>query len=146
MDSKRDIREGARAPSQRQLRAGELIRHALSEVLLREEIHHNDLSGVTVTVSEVSISPDLRKATCFIMPLGGKNTDIVLLALRQIVPWLTGQVARRVQLKFVPKLHIEIDKSFDNADHISRLLRRGDIAMDLLHNRPLEPDNGENGS
>ncbi len=154
MASQRDFRERARGPSQRQLRAGELIRHAVAEVLTREEIHHEDLSGVAVTVTEVSMSPDLRQATCFIMPLGGKDTDKVLAALHLTGPWLSGQVARRVRLKFAPRLRFRIDQSFDNADHIGRLLRRGDVAPDLTPDLapeaapglPREPDDSENGA
>jgi ribosome-binding factor A len=158
MASQRDSGERARGPSQRQLRAGELIRHAVAEVLTREEIHHDDLRGVAVTVTEVSMSPDLRQATCFIMPLGGKNTDKVLAALHQTGPWLSGQVARRVSLKFAPRLRFQIDQSFDNADHIGRLLQRSDVAPDLTPDltpdtppdTPLdqtaEPDDGNNGA
>jgi ribosome-binding factor A len=113
------------------LRAGELIRHAVAEVLTREEIHHEDLAGVAITVTEVGMSPDLRQATCYIMPLGGKDADKVLAALHQTGPWLSGQVARRVRLKFTPRLHFRIDGSFDNADHIRQLLQRGDVAPDL---------------
>ena len=131
-DSKyQDARQQPRGPSQRQLRAGELIRHAVAEVLTREEIHHEDLAGVAVTVTEVGMSSDLRQATCYIMPLGGKDTDKVLKALHKTGPWLSGQVAKRVNLKFTPRLLFRVDGSFDNADHIQQLLRRGDVAPDL---------------
>lgn len=134
-DSKhQDSRQQPRGPSQRQLRAGELIRHAVAEVLTREKIHHEDLAGVAVTVTEVGMSPDLRQATCYIMPLGGKDADKVLKALHKSGPWLSGQVARRVSLKFTPRLHFRIDGSFDNADHIQQLLRRSDVAPDLRDN------------
>jgi ribosome-binding factor A len=146
MASQRESRNRARSPSQRQLRAGELIRHAVAEVLTREEIHHEDLAGVAVTVSEVSMSPDLRQATCFIMPLGGKDTDKVLAALHHTGPWLSGQVARRVRLKFAPRLRFQIDQSFDNADHIGRLLKRGDVAPDLAADLATELDDGKNGA
>tara|TARA_B100002003_G_scaffold160184_1_gene148676 strand:+ start:57 stop:524 length:468 start_codon:yes stop_codon:yes gene_type:complete len=154
MASQREFRERARGPSQRQLRAGELIRHAVAEVLTREEIHHDDLRGVAVTVTEVSMSPDLRLATCFIMPLGGRNTDKVLTALNKTAPWLSGQVAGRVRLKFAPRLRFKIDQSFDHADHIDRLLKRGDVAPDLAPDLPSDliaglatkPDGGENGA
>ena len=146
MASQREYRERARGPSQRQLRAGELIRHAVAEVLTREEIHHEDLSGVAVTVTEVSMSPDLRQATCFIMPLGGKDTEKVLAALHITGPWLSGRVAGRVRLKFAPRLRFEIDQSFDNADHIGRLLQRSDVASDLAGGLSMEPDDGKNGA
>ena len=136
----------ARGPSQRQLRAGELIRHAMAEVLTREEIHHEDLAGVAVTVTEVRMSPDLRQATCFMMPLGGKDTDKVLAALHLTGPWLSGQVAGRVRLKFAPRLRFQIDQSFDNADHIGRLLQRGDVAPDLARKEAAELGDGEDGA
>ncbi|NQV61180.1 MAG: 30S ribosome-binding factor RbfA [Alphaproteobacteria bacterium] len=150
MESQRESRDRARGPSQRQLRAGELIRHAVAEVLTREEIHHDDLRRVTVTVTEVRMSPDLRQANCFIMPLGGKNSAKVLAALHQTGPWLSGQVARRVSLKFAPRLRFQIDHSFDNADHIGRLLQRSDVAPDLAPDKTAgqteEPGGGENGT
>ncbi len=141
---------GAHGPSQRQLRAGELVRHALAEVITREEIRHEDLAAVAITVTEVALSPDLRQATCYIMPLGGKDTDKILEALHSVSPWLGGQVAKRVSLKFAPRLHFRIDGSFDNASHIDGLLRREDVAPDLEGdlNEALsvdEPETGEDG-
>lgn len=141
-----ETRERVRSPSQRQLRAGELIRHAMAEVFTREEIHHEDLTGVAITVTEVSMSPDLRQATCFIMPLGGKDSDKVLAALHHTGAWLGGQVARRVRLKFAPRLRFQIDESFDNAEHIGRLLQRSDVAPDLHDDQATATDDGENGS
>ena len=127
----RDSRERVRGPSQRQLCAGELIRHALAEVLTREEVHDEDLADVAITITEVSMSPDLRQAACYIMPLGGKEAAKVLAALHRTAPWLSGQVAKRVHMKYAPRLQFRIDESFDNADHIGNLLRRGDVAPDL---------------
>ena len=139
----RDPRQRARGPSQRQLRAGELVRHALAEVLTREEIHHEDLAGVAITVTEVALSTDLRQATCYIMPLGGKDTDKVLKALHRVGPWLGGQVAKRISLKFAPRLHFRIDGSFDNASHIDDLLRREDVASGLVVH---DLENSEDGA
>ena len=134
-------RRGMRVPSQRQLRAGELIRHVVVEVLTREEIHHEVLAGVAITVTEVAMSPDLRQATCYIMPLGGQDADEVLAAINKVGRWVGGQVARRVHLKFSPRLKFCIDDSFDNADHIQQLLRRNDVAPDLTAESKGE-DNG----
>ena len=139
----RDPRQRARGPSQRQLRAGELVRHALAEVLTREEIHHEDLAGVAITVTEVALSTDLRQATCYIMPLGGKDTDKILKALHRVGPWLGGQVAKRISLKFAPRLHFRIDGSFDNASHIDDLLRREDVASGLAVH---DLENSEDGA
>ncbi len=139
----RDPRQRARGPSQRQLRAGELVRHALAEVLTREEIHHEDLAGVAITVTEVALSTDLRQATCYIMPLGGKDTDKILKALHRVGPWMGGQVAKRISLKFAPRLHFRIDGSFDNASHIDDLLRREDVASGLVVH---DLENSEDGA
>ncbi|MDE0942620.1 MAG: 30S ribosome-binding factor RbfA [Alphaproteobacteria bacterium] len=140
-DRERTVRSGggARGPSQRQLRAGELIRHAVAEVLTREEIHHEDLIGVTITVTEVALSPDLRQATCYIMPLGGKNTDKILQALKDTGGWIGGQVAKRVSLKYAPRLHFRVDGSFDNAAHVQGLLKRSDVAPDLVSDQNTDP-------
>lgn len=120
-----------RGPSQRQLRAGELVRHAVVDVLTREELHDADFTGRSITVSEVRMSPDLRRAECFILPLGGVGSDETIAALNRAASWLSGQVARRVRLKFAPKLRFHIDDSFDQASRIGTLLSREDVARDL---------------
>lgn len=125
-----------RGPSQRQLRAGELVRHALSEVFNREELHDAELSKASITVSEVRMSPDLRHATCFVMPLAGRDVQPVLDALRRRSAWFASQVARRIELKFAPRLQFEVDGSFDEAARIESLLRRADVAGDLAGARP----------
>lgn len=136
-----------RGPSQRQLRAGELVRHALVEVLTREEIHDADLADRPITVSEVQMSPDLRVANCFILPLGGAGSTEAIAALNRIAPWLGSQVARRVRLKYAPRLCFHIDDSFDQARRIDNLLRRADIARDLRHDDGSERAGGDgNGS
>ena len=120
-----------RARSQRQLRVGELIRHALSEVLARGEAREPVLDGVSITVSEVRPSPDMRQATCFVMPLGGAAREEVMAGLERSAPWLSGQVARRVRMKYMPRLRFELDQSFDQASRVDALLRRADVASDL---------------
>ena len=125
-------RRATRVPSQRQLRAAELVRHILAEIFILEEIHNQELNGVTITVTEVAMSPDLRQANCYFVPLGGKNAEKVLAALRKVSPWLGGQVARRVRLKFAPRLIFHIDDSFDNADNIRQLLSRHDVNSENL--------------
>ena len=130
--------------SQRQLRVGELVRHALAEVLTRGELRDPALLDARVTVSEVRMSPDLKHALCFVMPLGGGETKPVMEGLARSAPWLGGQVARRVALRFAPRLRFELDKSFEEAARIDRLLRRPDVAKDL--ERPDgEDDEGEGG-
>lgn len=126
------------ADSQRQLRVGELVRHALVDVFAREGPRDPAFAGVHVTVSEVRMSPDLRHATCFVMPLGGGEQTEVLKALERSSGWLSGQVARRIKLKFAARLRFQLDRSFEEADRIGRLLRRPDVAQDLA-----EPDEGK---
>ena len=122
---------GGRGPSQRQLRVGELIRHSLSEFLLRDEIRDDDLSGVAVTVSEVRASPDLRNATAYVLPLGGANEDKVIRALNKHQKFIRGQITGKVDLKYMPMLKFEADQSFKEADHIEALLRSPNVARDL---------------
>ena len=119
------------APSQRQLRAGELIRHALVEVLIREEIRDPELDGRAVTVSEVRMSPDLRVATCFVTPLGGGDERAMIKQLAGVAPWLSTQVAKKVRLKYAPSLRFLADESFDEARHVDELLKRSEVARDL---------------
>lgn len=136
------MRKGRKAAdSQRPLRVGELVRHALAETLAREEIRDPVLAAHHVTVSEVRMSPDLRHATCFVMPLGGADAEAVLEGLERSAAWLGGQVARRVQLRYAPRLRFQLDRSFDEADRIERLLRRPDVARDIAK-PPQDEDDG----
>lgn len=123
----------ARGPSQRRLRVGEVVRHALAEILARGEVQDPDLEGLIVTVPEVRLSPDLKVATVFVMPLGGVRQDAAVAALSRNARFLRGEVARRVELKFMPELRFRLDTSFAEADHIERLLRSPKVARDLGH-------------
>lgn len=109
-------------PSQRQLRVGELMRHALAEVLARGEVHDPVLQQHVVTVPEVRMSPDLKIATCFVMPLGGKDQQEVIQALARNKRYLRGELAHRTNLKFAPDLRFRIDESFEEGSRIDRLL------------------------
>lgn len=109
-------------PSQRQLRVGELIRHALSELLTRGEIHDEALAERVITVSEVRMSPDLRLATVYVLPLGGADADEVLAALERNRRYIRGVVARAVNLKFAPDIRFRKDESFESGQRIDRLL------------------------
>jgi len=120
-----------KAPSQRQLRVGELIRHALADVFSRGEINDPDLDGVTVTVVEVSVSPDLKNAVAFVMPLGGANADAMIAALERCRKFIRGQVGKRVALKHMPNLTFELDTSFDYSESVDRLLSTPHVAQDL---------------
>lgn len=130
---------GPQGPSQRQLRAGELIRHALVDILREEEIHDEALHGVSVTVTEVRLSPDLRHATCFVEPLGagvesaptaGHESEIIK-ALNIHAKFLRGMLGRRIDMKFTPDLRFRHDESFDAASYIDRLLDDPRVKADL---------------
>ena len=121
----------ARAPSQRQLRVGELIRHALAEILQRGEVHDPALEGVVVTVPEVRMTPDLKLATVFVMPLGGKGADAVLAAFERNKRYLRGEIAHRVNLRYAPDLRFRLDTSFDEGERIDALLRSPEVKRDL---------------
>lgn len=135
-----------RGPSQRQLRVGELIRRTLSDVLNRGEVHDPDLARMSITVSEVRTSPDLKVATVFVMPLGGNDRDLALAALARNRPALRHHVGRALTLKFAPDLRFRIDQSFDRMDETRRLLSdtivRRDIAAGqepVADDHPTEP-------
>ena len=125
------VRSATGAPSQRQLRVGELIRHTLAEILQRGEVHDPDLEGMVVTVPEVRMTPDLRLATVFVMPLGGKGADTLVATLDRHRKFLRGEVAHRIDLRFAPDLRFRLDKSFDEGEHIDALLRRPEVKRDL---------------
>ena len=119
------------APSQRQLRVGEELRHALVRILAHEHFRDPALDGVQVTVTEVRIGPDLRNATAFVMPLGGQDEQRLLAALRRAAPWFRARVGEKAGLRYAPEIRFEIDRSFDEADRIGSLLRRPDVARDI---------------
>lgn len=113
----------AKGPSQRQLRAGELIRHELAQLLQREEVHDESLAGLNVTVTEVQASPDLRNATVYMTTLGGIRADEAVQTLNAIAAKVRRALAPKLSLKFIPQLTFRKDESFDRADRISALLR-----------------------
>ena len=121
----------ARGPTQRQLRVGELIRHTLADILQRGEVHDPDLEGILVTVPEVRMTPDLRLATVFVVPLGGKGVDVVIPALERNRKFLRGEVSHRIDLRFAPDLRFRLDKSFDEGERIDALLRLPEVKRDL---------------
>ncbi|MEQ1753948.1 MAG: 30S ribosome-binding factor RbfA [Micropepsaceae bacterium] len=118
-------------PSQRQLRVAEEIRHILAGVLMRGELRDPVLSGVSVTISEVRISPDLQNATAYAMPLGGALIGEVLKALNKSAPFLRSQVGKSLQLRYTPTINFVEDTTFDEAHHIEELLRSEKVARDL---------------
>ncbi len=118
-------------PSQRQLRVGETIRRALADILMRGVLHEPDLDGVAVTVGEVRCSPDLKLATAFVLPLGGRDAERVLAALDRARGELRRQVTRAVRLKFSPELRFKLDETFDRMDDTRRMLGEGRVRRDL---------------
>jgi ribosome-binding factor A len=124
-------REPAKGPSQRALRAGELVRHAFAEILARGDVHDPVLETHLVTVPEVRMSPDLRLATVYVMPLGGQDATVVLAALERNKRYLRTEVAQRINLKFAPDIRFRVDERFDEAERIERLLRSPQVRRDL---------------
>jgi ribosome-binding factor A len=123
--------KASRAPSQRQLRVGEVIRHALSEILQRGDVHDPVFEANVVTVPEVRMAPDLKCATVFVMPLGGKNTDEVVAAFDRNKSYLRGEVARKVNLRSAPDLRFRVDTSFEEGARIDAMLRSPEVKRDL---------------
>jgi len=117
--------------SPRQLRVGELIRHALAEMFARGDVHDPVIETHMITVPEVRMSPDLRLATIYIMPLGGRDETEVLAALDNNKRYMRGEIARRVNLKFAPDIRFRIDERFDEAERIEKLLRAPEVRRDL---------------
>lgn len=114
----------AAGPSQRQLRVGEVVRHVLVEVLARGELRDPALADASITVTEVKISPDLKAATAFVMPLGGRDEATVVAALDRCAPYLRGEIARMAGLRFAPTLRFAPDRSFERAQRVEQLLDR----------------------
>jgi len=121
----------SRGPTQRQQRVAELVRHAIAEVLQRGDIADDVLASHIVTVPEVRMSPDLKLATAYVMPMGGQDEKPVLAALERHRKLLRTEVARRVNLKFAPELRFRRDETFDEADRIDALLRTDEVRRDL---------------
>jgi len=118
-------------PTQRQLRVGELIRHALAEMLTRGEVHDEVLAAHVVTIPEVRVSSDLRLASIYVMPLGGRDVGPVLAALERHKRYIRGEVAHAINLKFAPDIRFLADETFEEADRIGRLLASEKVRRDL---------------
>jgi ribosome-binding factor A len=117
--------------SQRQLRVGELVRHAMADMLTRGEVHDPVIEGHLITVPEVRMTADLRLATVFIMPLAGRDAEKVLAALDRNKKFLRGEIAHRINLKFAPDLRFQVDERFEEAERIDKLLRSPAVKRDL---------------
>ena len=131
MAKQKHHRESSPGGSQRALRVGELIRHAMSEMLTRGDVHDPVLEGHLITIPEVRMSPDLRQATVYVMPLGGRDIAEVIEALDRNKRYLRGEIAHHVNLKFAPDLRFHADERFDEAERIEKLLRTPAVQRDL---------------
>ena len=123
--------DGPLGPSQRQLRVGEALRHAIADILFRNEIQDSDLAGVSVTITQVKPSPDMRYATVYCEPLGGENAEIVIRALNRHKGFLRGEMGHHLTMKFTPELRFVEDASFAEALKIDTILRSPDVQRDL---------------
>jgi ribosome-binding factor A len=130
---------GPAGASQRQLRVGELIRHAMAEMLSRGDIHDDTIESHMITVPEVAMTPDLRLATIYVMPLGGRDAKPVIAALEKHKKFLRGEIARRVNLKFAPDIRFRFDERFDEAERIEKILRTPQVQRDLASKDDGEP-------
>ena len=120
-----------KGPSQRQLRAGELVRHALVDIIQREGLREPALQGVSITISEVRVSPDLKSATAYAAPLGGARQTEVIDALNRAASYIRGLLGKKIDMKFTPSLTFRSDETFDEAQKIDALLARPEVARDL---------------
>jgi len=129
-----------REHSQRQLRVGEELRHGLAELLERGDMRDPVLREARVTVTMVDVSPDLRNATAFIVPLGGEHADEILAAMRRAAPFFRARLAKMIDLRFAPDIRFELDRSFDNAARIEKLLHDPEVQRDLQHDEEHDED------
>jgi len=140
--SRRHSEHSQQGPSQRQLRVGEMLRHALAQILLRGETRDPDLEGVSVTVTQVIPSGDMRHATAFVEPLGGRNAAAVVSALNRHKAFLRGEMGRMITLKFTPELRFVEDTSFSVAQKIETLLKSERVQRDLEPDDQTDDDAG----
>jgi ribosome-binding factor A len=117
--------------SQRQLRVGELVRHAVAELLMRGEVHDPVIEGHLITVPEVRMTADLRLATIYVMPMGGRDADAVVTAFERNKKFLRAEIAQRINLKFAPDIRFRVDERFAEAERIDKLLHSPQVARDL---------------
>jgi ribosome-binding factor A len=142
--NRRSSQSHPKGPSQRQLRVGEMLRHALADILRKTEIRDPDLEGRSITVTQVKSSPDMRHATVFVEPLGGKNAGEIVAALNRHRGLLRGELGHAIALKFTPELRFVEDTSFAEAERIERLLHSEKVARDLAS--PPDHDGPDDGA
>jgi ribosome-binding factor A len=140
--ARRTERATGSGPSQRQLRVGELIRKELSDAFVKGEVMDPEIEGLTITVPEVRMSPDLRLATVYVMPLGGARREGVVRALARHARFLRGYLSPRLDLRFMPELRFRLDETFDEAARVDAILRSPEVARDLRHEEAEGDDEG----
>lgn len=129
-----DLFSGKGSSGQRNLRVGEELRHILADIFMRGECHSLQLRDAAITVSEVRVSPDLKNATAYVMPLAGEHKQELIAALKEASPEIRHLVSKRVKLRHTPRIHFALDDSFDEAQKIETLLKKPEVARDLKDN------------
>jgi ribosome-binding factor A len=124
--------------SQRQLRVGELVRHALADMLTRGDVHDPVIERHLITIPEVRVTADLRLATIYVMPMGGRDAEEVVAAFERHKKYLRTEIAHRINLKFAPDIRFRVDDRFAEAERIDKLLRSPDVKRDLEHDKDSE--------
>jgi ribosome-binding factor A len=131
-------RDSPSGGSQRQLRVGELVRHALADMLTRGDVHDPVIERHMITIPEVRVTADLRLATIYVMPMGGRDAEQVVAAFERHKKYLRAEIAHRINLKFAPDIRFRIDDRFAEAERIDKLLRSPDVKRDLEHDEESE--------
>jgi len=136
--NKQHHRDSPSGGSQRQLRVGELVRHALADMLTRGDVHDSVIEGHMVTIPEVQVTADLRLATIYVMPMGGRDAEEVVAAFERNKKYLRTEIAHRINLKFAPDIRFRVDDRFAEAERIDKLLRSPEVKRDLNHDKDSE--------
>ena len=131
-------RDSTAGGSQRQLRVGELVRHALADMLARGDVHDPVIEAHMITIPEVQVTADLRLATIYVMPMGGRDADDVVAAFERHKKYVRAEIAHRINLKFAPEIRFRVDDRFAEAERIDKLLRSPDVKRDLNDNEDSE--------
>jgi ribosome-binding factor A len=135
---KQHQRDSSSGGSQRQLRVGELVRHALADMLTRGDVHDPVIEGHMITIPEVRVTADLRLATIYVMPIGGRDAEEVVAAFERNKKYLRTEIAHRINLKFAPDIRFRVDDRFAEAERIDKLLRSPEVKRDLDHDKDSE--------
>src|SRR6185436_6892257 len=138
MARQKQHRDSPLGDSQRQLRVGELVRHALAEMLTRGDVHDPVIEKHLITIPEVKVTADLRLATIYVMPMGGRDAEEVVAAFERHKKYLRGEIAHRINLKFAPEIRFRVDDRFAEAERIDKLLHSPEVQRDLKHDEDSE--------